>query len=692
MTRNEPSSIDVSMVVNIHAGAAYLRRTMDSLEASALTARRAGVAVELLLALDRSPPETRSWVQSYASDAFDAIRIIELDNGSLGLSRQDGLETARGRYVQFCDEDDLVSSNTTLQCFLTTIDKPPTTIVVPEYLYGFGSKHLLAVYFGSEHIPPLAFLAQHPYVSRLFVHRDISKHVRFTDVRLGPGYAFEDWHFNATAVAAGCRFTVAPEVILFYRHRANSLSANMSSQSARLIPPTPLFEPRTYLALNAVPARELLRKGQAVLDPEAERARFILNDANRAEVLLANRIDPAVTLHTVQDCPIVCTANGDFATGLAYFDACRRVVGQSYSEVGLMETRPGGEAVQAALNALAEIDDTTQSLIITDDPGADLEHRSGMLRNATVINLARLGQELSQDQRHLIAFRLIEMVAPQARLHLNADNLSARFLERYGRLVQNRRKIAYRNDDSLYAWGDMRMFEPASFDFLSEFLDDVQLVVHTSQSSQERDRVRLDRRHDIWRQVYSPIEPEDGALEQDHLARRGLAVGFSPVQQEELERLCQSVGLTLEDWSVTSGDATNHDVVLVGNSADVTYREILSWMARGMVVIGPPTTAMAEIAERYPAVDLVGGTASAELEEYAAAILRFYRDAGHRRRLIHGIRTLIGERHSSENHCARIRDILLGGPILAQGSWIDSRLDGQAASSDRGTDRTDDHE
>jgi hypothetical protein len=374
----------------------------------------------------------------------------------------------------------------------------------------------------------------------------------------------------------------------------------------------------------------------------------------------------------------VCMANGDFATGLAYFDACRRVVGQRYSEVALMATEPDGEAVRAALNALADIDDATQSLVITDDPSPDRGHLSGALRNAAVINLARLGQELSPDQRHLIAFRLIEMVAPQARLHLNADNLSARFLERYGRLVQNRRKIVYRNDDMLYAWGDMRMSDPASFDFLSEFLDDVQLVVYTSRSGQESDRIRLDRRHDIWHQIYSPIEPEAGALERGHVARRGLAVGFSLTQQQELERLCRSVKLTLEAWPAKSGETTDHDVVLVGNGADVTYREMLSWMAQGMAVIGRPTTAMAEVAERYRAVELVGETATAELEEYAAAVLRFYRDDRHRRQLMHGIRTLFGERHSPESHRARIRNILLDGPMTAQRSGLSLRSDTRA--------------
>src|SRR5918911_2438994 len=215
--------LDVAFVVNIHGGRNFLARTMRSLEESARTARAAGLTIELLFALDRSPPATAAWAESYRPQNFDRFRIERLDNGSLGLSRQQSLEAARAEYVQFCDEDDLVSANMTLAMHETARAAGPRTIVIPEYLFGFGAVDVLAHYCGTDRVSPLTFIAQHPFVSRIFVHRSIAQHVRYQDVPIGSGYAYEDWTFNATAVAAGFAFKPAPDTVLFYRHRPQSM-------------------------------------------------------------------------------------------------------------------------------------------------------------------------------------------------------------------------------------------------------------------------------------------------------------------------------------------------------------------------------------------------------------------------------------------------------------------------------------
>src|SRR5829696_8062866 len=148
MSLDDLPVLDVSLVVNIHGGRNFLARTMRSLEKGALRARAAGLTVELLFALDRSPAETVAWAEGYRPGNFDRFRIEHLDNGTLGLSRQQGLEAARAEYVQFCDEDDLVSSNTALAMHETARAAGPRTIVIPEYLFGFGAVDVLAHYSG----------------------------------------------------------------------------------------------------------------------------------------------------------------------------------------------------------------------------------------------------------------------------------------------------------------------------------------------------------------------------------------------------------------------------------------------------------------------------------------------------------------------------------------------------------------
>lgn len=644
------------MVVNIHAGAGYLRRTMSSLESSARVAAAAGLKVELLLALDRSPPETQSWIASYDSDAFERIRVLELDNGSLGLSRQMGLEAARATYVQFCDEDDLVSSNTTLRCFNTAREYGPRTIVVPEYLYGFGTTHLLAVYEGSDRIPPLAFLAQHPYISRIFVHHEIANTVKYIDVRLGPGYAYEDWWFNATALASGYRFAVARGVILFYRHRANSLSASMTNQSARLIPPSPLFSPPIYLAMNATSARQFKRSGQQQSAPEDERARFVRSKANVNEVRRANRIDPAITLSTVDDCTVMCMSNGDFATGAAYFEACRRVVGQEYNEVALMRSARTGRSAIAALTALSEINEVSNNLVLIDDP--DQNDSAGQpLRNATVINLALLGNGLSVEQRSLLAFRLIEISAPDARIHFAADATSAQFLGRYGRLLEGRPKVFYRDDDRSYMTSSGFMLEGAPFDFLSEFFDDADIVVHSSRSGQAHDRARLDRRPLAWRQIYSPMTLNHDLPDPDALDQKVLAIGFSQAEAGNLERLCRDTSLDVVVLMHEGDDASSYDAVIVGGTDEATYADLVTFLSQGHPLIGPATDAMRELPEQHLAVASSTGDSAPSLSDYVAVIAQFYNQPECRRGLFRGIERLFGDRHSNAVYRARIAEV-----------------------------------
>lgn len=656
--------LDVSMVVNIHAGGSYLRRTMRSLEASAAKAAAAGLKIELLVMLDRSPPQTQAWVDAYRSDVFSRMRVIRLDNGSLGLSRQEGIDQARAQYIQLCDEDDLVSTNTTLESYRTARCCSPETIVVPEYLFGFGALKLLAIYSDSSRIPPIAFFSQHPYISRIFVHREISRLNRFIDVRLGPGYAYEDWHFNATAIAKGAEFAIAPGVILFYRHRANSLSADMNSQSARLIPPTPLLEPQRYLALARPGARRFLAHGQDVVDCEAERSRFLVSPENCEEVGFANEIDPAISLEQMHDCIVVPTQNGDFAAGAGYFEACRRVGGIRFTDVGIVSSpaTASGEAVFAAVRALAETDSATRTLILVDDDKFDEATPGTALRSATIVNVGRLVVGLSVEQRRLIAYRLIEMAANGARLHFAADEMSAGLLGRYVRLLSNRTKFFYKSDDRPTIVRGVAMSAPGPFDFLSEFLDEATFVIHSSAIEQRLDRGRLDRRPDIWRLVYLPVETEVADAQRRPLSRAILTIGLSATETSRLQQRCEAAGLDIRLVSARSTPDRDQlpivDLALIMAVEEASYRDLVALLQAGLPIIAPCRGCFAEILERGdPCLRLTSEQAG--IDEAGDCIAAFYSDAALRERLANEVRRFLETYHSPAGHRSAIARLIM---------------------------------
>jgi glycosyltransferase involved in cell wall biosynthesis len=175
--RNE-LSFDITLVVNIHSGTSYLARTMLSLEEAARYAVALGIQCELLFIMDRSPAETLAWAKAYRSDAFATRNMIEVDNGSLGLSRNDGLNAACGEIILFCDEDDLISYNLIAEFYFTATSSGPQTVVVPEYLLVFGARFHASRYFGSGVYSPLQFISDHPFTSRICIHRSVVEKTR----------------------------------------------------------------------------------------------------------------------------------------------------------------------------------------------------------------------------------------------------------------------------------------------------------------------------------------------------------------------------------------------------------------------------------------------------------------------------------------------------------------------------------
>ena len=222
-----------------------LRRSLLSLRDAVVEAREAGISTELVVTLDRADEVTREALRGFDPAAFDGFQVLEVDNGSLGLSRNDGINAARGRYVATCDGDDLISSNTIAAMFRLAEEVGPGHLIFPQYLYAFGERYHCWKYFPLETVTPLAFIDVHPYTSRAFAARSLFRSIPYQDARTSSGFAYEDWHFNSECVAHGHRIIVADDTILFYRQRQSGLLSEANRTSARQLQPSMLFDPET---------------------------------------------------------------------------------------------------------------------------------------------------------------------------------------------------------------------------------------------------------------------------------------------------------------------------------------------------------------------------------------------------------------------------------------------------------------
>ena len=94
----------VSIIVPVYRAEKYLDRCVNSLMSQTLR------DIEIILVDDGSPDGSGDMCDEYAKKD-SRIKVIHKKNSGAGLSRNLGLETARGKYIGFADSDDYAAEN-----------------------------------------------------------------------------------------------------------------------------------------------------------------------------------------------------------------------------------------------------------------------------------------------------------------------------------------------------------------------------------------------------------------------------------------------------------------------------------------------------------------------------------------------------------------------------------------------------
>jgi glycosyltransferase involved in cell wall biosynthesis len=84
--------------------------------------------------LDNADQATSDIIKSYCCGLFVKIKTIEVENGSLGPSRNDGIEIADGKYILTADADDLMSFDAIYKSYITAESHQRDCVVFPEFL------------------------------------------------------------------------------------------------------------------------------------------------------------------------------------------------------------------------------------------------------------------------------------------------------------------------------------------------------------------------------------------------------------------------------------------------------------------------------------------------------------------------------------------------------------------------------
>lgn len=94
----------VSIIVPVYNVFPYIEKCLETLTVQSLK------NIEIILIDDGSTDASGQICDQYA-EKYDNIKIIHSKNSGLGISRNRGLEIARGEYVGFVDSDDFVSGD-----------------------------------------------------------------------------------------------------------------------------------------------------------------------------------------------------------------------------------------------------------------------------------------------------------------------------------------------------------------------------------------------------------------------------------------------------------------------------------------------------------------------------------------------------------------------------------------------------
>lgn len=448
------NGIDVSVILNMHREALLLAPTLHSLQLCAEEAKEAGIVVELVAVFDRADDATREAFYSIPLPAFCRVKVVEVNLGSLGLARNAGIDQAKGEFIWTSDADDLVSPNCIVALLDTARRHPHSKVAVfLEYLCAFGDKYFNCRYVGSEYLTAADFAYQHPYVSRIFVSRSTFDLIRYDDLRVTSGFAYEDWYMNCELRAMGYDMAVAPDTVFFYRQRAGSLLRQADAASARLVPHSRLFDTRQYQAdMQACRDRvgdwhKFMHRRQEVFHADNTRS-FMQSERLVGYLLDAAKLEPEIEPHRVESTHSYCPLPWNPRHWGMQLESLYRMLGSGrFTDIVLLPWLKPGGAEKYILHILEEIvqqQPGARLLIVVGEAAKRHEWMDRLPASSVFIDIYNAFPLLDDVERDAMLMRAMLAVAGDgARLHIKSSVFAHRLLDAYGSVLAGRFRIVY---------------------------------------------------------------------------------------------------------------------------------------------------------------------------------------------------------------------------------------------------------
>lgn len=526
-------SIDVSIVLNMHREALYLRPTLYSLEACAREASKAGIKVELVAVFDRPDQDTLEVFHQTHLQAFEKIKTIQVDVGSLGLARNAGIQAAEGEFIWTSDGDDLVSSNSIVELIKTSRNHPRLNAAVfLDFLAAFGERYHVARYVGSEWLTPADFAFDHPYTSRIFIKRTTFYSLRYLDLKVTTGFAYEDWDLNSRLLAAGFEFIIAPNTVLFYRQRGSSLLKQANATSSKIIPHSEIFDPQNFLS-KMESAREANFDWSSFI---AGRKQFL--ERNFAQELFdseelvdfiyeAAQLDPEIEPSRIEAASSYCPIPWNPKHWGFHLERVYKLLGsETFSDVLLLPwLKPGGaeKYILQILHQLQIAGPSRRLLVLSGQTANKHEWAAKLPKNAVFLDILNAFPMLSDAERDAMMVRALLAVTVQgALLHLKASEFAHRLMDGYGAVLSSHFKVIYyRFCDDTRVWGNRRLNGSWGISFLRRHIaNNIDLLISDCHSIVASDLARMGVQPEKYAVIYAQCHTQKPTATNSRPAKR----------------------------------------------------------------------------------------------------------------------------------------------------------------------------
>jgi len=214
----------ISIIIPVYNVALYLRECLDSILHQNYS------SIELILVNDGSTDNSLAICKEY-SLAYNCIIVLDQPNLGQSVARNTGLKNATGTYIWFIDSDDWIAKDA-----LSLLDKHLKNSDVDLFCFSFENYidgeiksssynyfETIAACNPNEFLKTTNYFFTSPWV-RIFRRAFLEQH----SITFMKEIVHEDDFFNYQCMNFAQKVQKIPEVLYFYRIRANSTTTSLS--------------------------------------------------------------------------------------------------------------------------------------------------------------------------------------------------------------------------------------------------------------------------------------------------------------------------------------------------------------------------------------------------------------------------------------------------------------------------------